>query len=132
MNKFGRTIEGHKWFFISLILAIFLTIFRFNHGNIQQDNYVGYAKVLPNSLNSISFFDSRLFPGLPILIFLFGQITRNFYVSGYLITILSFAGSYYLLYKITGSKLSILSLVFPPILLNLALLFPDMLFHHYP
>jgi hypothetical protein len=107
---------------ISLILAVFLMFFRFSHGVIQQDNYVGYAKILPFSVGNVSFFDSRLFPGLPILIYLFGLITRNFYIAGYLITFLSFVGSYYLLYKITSSKLSILPLIFPPILLNLVTL----------
>jgi hypothetical protein len=110
----------HKWLVISLILAVFLMFFRFSHGTVQQDNYVGYARTLPLSVNTISFFDSRLFPGLPILIYVFGVLTRNLYVAGYLITLFAFTGSYYLLYKITGSRLSVLPLVFPPILLNLA------------
>ena len=76
--------------------------------------------MLPNSVSQISFFDSRLFPGLPILIYLFTLFVKNYYLAGYLITILSFIGSYYLLYKITNSKLSFLPLIFPPVLLNLA------------
>jgi hypothetical protein len=120
MFKIRNFISVHRWFFVSLILAVFLAFFRFNQGVIQQDNYVLYAKYLPLSVSTISFFESRLLPGLPILIYLFGAITRNFYVAGYIVTILSFAGSYFLLYKITRSRLSILPLFFPPILLNLA------------
>jgi hypothetical protein len=112
----------HKWLIISLVLAVFLIIFRFNHGVIQQDNYVGYARTFPFSVGSIDFFESRLLPGLPILIYLFSWLTQNLYVSGYLITLLSFVGSYFLLYKITGSRFSVLPLVFPPILLSLSTL----------
>lgn len=113
-------MKKHKWLIRSLILAVFLAFFRFGHGAVQQDNYVGYSQALPGSINNISFFDSRLLPGLPILIYLTTFFVRNFHLAGYLITFLSFAGSYFLLYKITNSKLSILPLVFPPILLNLA------------
>lgn len=112
--------RDHKWFIISLFFAVFLALFRFSHGVIQQDNYVGYAQMFPDLVSKISFFDSRLFPGLPILIYLVTFFVRNYYVAGYLITFISFTGSYYLLYKITNSKLSILPLIFPPILLNLA------------
>ena len=97
-----------------------MALFRFIHGTVQQDNYVGYAQMFPGSIGKILFFDSRLFPGLPILIYLTNFFVRNFYFASYLITILSFSGSYFLLYKITNSKLSFLPLVFPPIMLNLA------------
>jgi len=113
-------MQKHKWLIISLILAVFLAFFRFSHGIIQQDNYVGYAQILPGSVGKISFFDSRLFPGLPILIYLVKFFTGNYYLAGYFITFLSLVGSYFLLYKITKSKLSFLPLVFPPIMLNLA------------
>lgn len=112
----------HKWLIISLVLAVFLMFLRFKSGVVQQDNYVGYATFLPASVGNISFFESRLLPGLPILIYLVSWLTQNPYISGYLITLLSFIGSYFLLYKITGSKLSVLPLVFPPILLSLATL----------
>jgi len=113
-------MQKHKWLIISLALAVFLIFFRFGHGIIQQDNYVGYAQALPGSVSKISFFESRLFPGLPILIYLTAFFVRNYYLAGYLIISLSFVGSYFLLYKITNSKLSILPLVFPPVLLNIA------------
>lgn len=113
-------MQKHKWLITSLVLTVFLMFFRFTQGIIQQDNYVGYAQTLPFSVGNISFFDSRLLPGLPILIYIFKFFTGNYFIAGYLVTTLSFVGSYLLLYKITKSKLSILPLIFPPILLNLA------------
>jgi hypothetical protein len=112
----------HKWLVISLFLIVSLAIFRYNSGIVQQDNYLAYARILPTSVGSISFFESRLLPGLPVLIYLVRQIVQNYYLAGYVVTVASFIGSYFLLYKITGSKLSVLPLVFPPILLNLATL----------
>lgn len=120
MEKFFDLVIKHKWFIISLILAVLLAYYRYSHGVIQQDNYVDYARMLPGSVSQISFFDSRLFPGLPILIYIFSFFVRNFYLAGYLVIVLSFIGSYFLLYKITSSRLSFLPLVFPPILFNLA------------
>lgn len=103
-------------------MIVSLAIFRYNSGIVQQDNYLAYARILPTSVGSISFFESRLLPGLPVLIYLVRQIVQNYYLAGYVVTVASFIGSYFLLYKITGSKLSVLPLVFPPILLNLATL----------
>lgn len=114
-------MKKHKWLILFLILFVFLAFFRFNRGIVQQDNYVGYAQTIPN-ISQISFFDSRLLPGLPLLIYLIEHFTRNYFLAGYVVTFFSFVGSYYLLYKITGSKLSVLPLIFPPILLNLAVL----------
>jgi hypothetical protein len=113
-------MRKHKWLLVTLFLAVLLAYFRYSHGIVQQDNYIGYARMLPGLVGQISFFDSRLFPGLPILIYIFTFFVRNFYLAGYIITLLSFIGSYFLLYKITNSKLSFLPLIFPPILLNLA------------
>lgn len=113
-------ITKHKWFLLSLFFAVLLAFFRFNQGVIEQDNYIEYAMYLPSNVNKISFYDSRLLPGLPILIYLLHFLTGNFYIAGYLLTFLSFSGLYFLLYKLTRSPLSFLPLVFPPILLNLA------------
>lgn len=119
MRKLLRFLIGHKWFLISLFLAVFLVLFRFNQGIIQQDNYIAYAKMFPGTVGNISFFESRLFPGLPLLIYLVTFITNNYFISGYLVTLLSLIGCYVVLYKITKSKLSFLPLIFPPIMLNL-------------
>lgn len=112
-------IYRHKWFFISFFLAVLLAFLRHRAGVTQQDNYISYASYLPFSIRNISFYDSRLFPGLPILIYLANFIFHNSFISGYFIVLASFAWSYVILYKITRSRLSILPLIFPPILLNL-------------
>jgi hypothetical protein len=114
--------KKHHPFFLSLLIILVVTYIRFKNGIIQQDNYVEYARHLPLDIKNISFFESRLFPGLPIFIYLFNLFLSNYWLSGYLITILSFVGSYIILYKLTKSELSVLPLVFPPILLNLATL----------
>ena len=108
-------IIKHKWFLVCLVLAVFLAFFRNTQGTWQQDNYVGYAEHLPSDIGQISFFDSRLLPGLPILIYILHYLAGDFYVAGYLITFLSFIGSYLLLYKLTKSNLSFLPLVFPEV-----------------
>ena len=113
-------INKHKWFVVCLILSVFLIFIRFNKGIIQQDNYVGYAQSFPGGIFNFSFYDSRLLPGLPIIIYLLHFITGNFYIAGYLVIIASFVGSSFLLYKLTHSNLSFLPLIFPPIMLNLA------------
>jgi len=117
-----KLFKKHWLPFLSLVLAVLLAYFRFSNGIIQQDNYVSYATYLPNSINQISFFDSRLFPGLPILIYVVAFFLNNYYLSGYVLMIASFIGSYILLYKMTKSNLSIIPLIFPPIMLNLATL----------
>lgn len=113
-------IRKHKWFIIVLFFSVFMAFSRFHKGEIQQDNYVGYAGFLPLDVSNISFYDSRLLPRLPILIYLLHFVTGNYYVAGYLLTLVSVAGCYYLLYKLTKTTLSFLPLVFPPIMLNLA------------
>lgn len=113
-------ISRHKWFIICLFIAVLLAIFRFNGGTVQQDNYVGYSRLFSFGISDVSFYDSRLLPGLPIIMYLLHFITGNFYTAGYLITVASFVGCYIVLYKLTRSNLSFLPIIFPPILLNLA------------
>ncbi len=113
-------IYKHKLFILCVIISVFLAFIRFNNGIVQQDNYVGYSETLPLNVGKISFFESRLLPGLPIVIYLLHFITGNSFLAGYVVVILSLIGSYVLLYKLTGSKYSFLPLIFPPILLNLS------------
>jgi len=117
-----RTFRKDSGLFISLIVIFLLILYRFQNGIIQQDNYVGYAKSLENGLKDLSYFDSRLFPGLPILIYIFEKITFNYYAAGYLVVLFSFIGAYVLLNRITNSKANILPLIFPPIMLGIATL----------
>ncbi len=116
------TFRKDSGLFISLIVIFPLILYRFQNGIIQQDDYIGYAKNLSSGLKDLSYFDSRLFPGLPILIYIFEKLSRNFHLAGYSLVILSFLGSYYLLNKITKSGSNVLPLVFPPIMLGIATL----------
>lgn len=95
-------------------------IFRFHQGIIQQDNYLGYANSLVNGLKDISYFDSRLFPGLPLIIYLLNLIFGNTLLCGYLAVFSAFIGSYIILYKLTGSTNSFIPLIFPPVMLSQA------------
>ena len=117
-----ETIRKHSSFFLSLGVVIALMIYRFQNYIIQQDNYIGYAASLGNGLKDLSFSDSRLYPGLPILIYIVSYITEGYYSAAYLIIIMSFIGTYTLLYKITKSNLSVLPLIFPPVMLDMVTL----------
>lgn len=119
-NKFFDLISGHFGFVVSLIVIVILIYLRFQNNIIQQDNYLGYARSFDQKLTNLSFFDSRLYPGFPISIFLLTRITSNYYLSGYILVITSFIGSYTLLNKITKSGSNILFLIFPPIMLDVA------------
>lgn len=112
--------KTHWRFFVICLVLIVVTIFRFNHGQIQQDNYLGYASSLAQGLKDISFFDSRLFPGLPIIIYLINLILGDPFLSGYLVVFSAFIGSYIILYKLTGSTNSFIPLIFPPVMLSQA------------
>lgn len=119
-----RSLAIKHWpiFPITLIVVI-LSLIRFSRGEVQQDNYIGYAISLKHGLKDLSLFDTRLFPGLPILIYLFGSLfAGNFILAGYLIIFLAFIGSYILLHRTIGSRFSFFSLVFPPIMLSQATL----------
>ena len=116
MRKLFDLLIKHKWFVVSLILAVLLVFYRFNQGSIQQDSYITYAEGFPNELEKFPAY----FPGLPLAIRILMSFFRSPYVSGYFIALASLCGLYFLLYKMTGSKMSILPLIFPPIILNLA------------
>jgi hypothetical protein len=93
-------------------------VFRFHQGIVQQDNYLGYAVSLPSGLKDISFYDSRLFPGLPAIIYFLNLVFNNTLLCGYLAVFLAFIGSYVILYKLTGSANSFIPLMFPPVMLS--------------
>ncbi len=118
----GRKLLGilinHWGFIVSAIVVIGLMFIRFQKGEVQQDNYLQYAATLSDRLTGLSDFDARLFPGLPLLIFLVRIVIGNYVTAGYLVVFSAFFGSYALLYKLTGSKYSYLPLIFPPALLD--------------
>jgi hypothetical protein len=113
-------LKKHWKFVIACIVLLVVMIIRFHRAQIQQDNYLGYATALSNGLKDISFFDSRLFPGLPVIIFILNLFINNIFVSGYLAIFAAFIGSYIILYKLTGSVNSFLPIIFPPVMLNQA------------
>lgn len=113
-------LKTHWRFFVICLILIAVMIFRFHSGQIQQDNYLGYAISLAKGLKNISFFDSRLFPGLPAIICLINFILGNILLSGYLAVFSALIGSYIILYKLTDSTNSFIPLIFPPVMLNQA------------
>jgi hypothetical protein len=114
--------KTHWRFFVVCLILVAVMALRFHQGQVQQDNYLGYTSSLVGGLKNISFFDSRLFPGFPAIIYIINLILGNILLSGYLAVFSAFIGSYILLYKLTGSSLSFLPLIFPPVMLNQATL----------
>jgi len=119
-NKFSSLIKKHWPLVITLIFVGIVSFLRYQKGVFQQDNYLDYAKTLPTRLVGLSYYDSRLFPGLPILILIGKFFTGNFLLAGYLIVILAFLGSYIILYRLTKTPYCVLALIFPPVMLNQA------------
>lgn len=111
-------LKIHWRFIIICVILLAISAVRFQKGEVQQDNYLGYAALLSSGLKNISFFDSRLFPGLPIIIYILNLILNNVIFSGYLAVFLAFIGSYIILYKLTKSTFSFIPLIFPPVMLN--------------
>lgn len=122
-----KFLNNHWRFLISALIVLGLIYIRYLAGTTEQDNYLEYAKVFP-LLKNLSYYDLRLFPGLPLYIYFLNHFTNNFLFSGYLVIFLSFAGSYWILYKMTGSNISFLPLMFPPaILVQATLISTEML-----
>lgn len=119
-RKLLKILITHWGFIVSLIVIFGLSYLRFQRGEIQQDNYLGYAAAIKDRLSQLADVDRRLFPGLPLVILLGKYFLGSYAASGYLAVFSAFFGSYFILYKLTGSKYSFLPLVFPPALLNQA------------
>ena len=86
---------------------------------IQQDNYTGYVSAMAHNTLASSLFPDygrRLFPGLPILMYLGSLGTKQTLVAGIFISIVSSAGVAFLLWKLIKSPLpALLSIVLPPV-----------------
>ncbi len=119
-RKLLNILTNHWGFIVSCIVVVGLMFIRFHKGEIQQDNYLQYAAALSDRLKGLSDFDTRLFPGLPILIFFAKHLAGGYITAGYLVVFSAFLGCYVFLYRLTGSKYSFLPLVFPPAMLNQA------------
>jgi hypothetical protein len=108
---------------IIILLLFILTVFsviRRSYGLIQEDNYSGYAVAFEQNIQNLSYYDSRLFPGFPLVIYLFNIIFRNPLVSSYVVIFLSIIASYILFGKITKSRNNLILFLFPPIMLDVA------------
>lgn len=115
-----QLIKNHKIFCLVFLTVIAIGFYRQSKEIIQQDNYVGYAHYLSTDFSGISYYDSRLYAGLPVLIVIFNFILKNSQISGTIISFLFFAGSYAVLYKLTKNKYSFIPLIFPPVMLSQA------------
>ena len=85
---------------------------------LQQENYLVYAKVLTSEdlVSSLSYADSRLFPGLVFLIKLFDIFLNNQVLAGLMITIVGLIVIYKIAIYFTNNVLYAVWLtLFPPI-----------------
>lgn len=117
-------MTNSKKLYFYLLLTIFLhgclVFFKYYHtAKVQQDNYVGYAMALKTeSLTSnLSDYDSRLFPGLPFLIYIFSFITGSEITAGLFITFLSLLTIFLFSVHFTKSPFYAFWItIFPPII----------------
>jgi len=97
---------------------LFLFLKNYPPFGIQQENFLGYAHALRSGdfANAISWYDSRLFPGLSFLIFLLNFVTQNGFISGLLIILISLSLIYFIAdHFIQKPIYSLWLTVFPPI-----------------
>lgn len=86
--------------------------------HIQQDHYADYANAIKRNALTTSFSksDQGLFPGYPIIIWLFSFIVSNTIVAGIIISIISSCAVTWLLWSIFKSTIpAIFSLFFTPV-----------------
>jgi len=107
---------------IALIIRLAVSYFQLHDPNfsIQQDSYATYASALNNgTTNNVSYFslyDTRLFPGYPMLILLGMKVVSSPILVGYVISLISSLVAIYLFWLITGNTFfTIIFSVFPPI-----------------
>ena len=99
-----------------MVLIVLTSFWRWQTGQIEQDGYLNYAEqIVEQQVSSLPLSETRLSPGLPVVISLISFFSGSITVSGYIVTITSFILSYWVLYQLTASKWSVLPLIFPPI-----------------
>lgn len=104
---------------IVAVVVTFLGYARFAKGIIEQDNYLEYAGAFSKGrIEDIGLADTRLMPGLPILIAVGRYIFGDVLLAGYMILLISFVLSGGLMNRLTKSNYGWLALVFPPIVLD--------------
>jgi Gpi18-like mannosyltransferase len=106
---------------ISLIVRLLVSYYQLHSPNfyIQQDSYATYATMLAHgTINNVRYFsryDTRLFPGYPVLIFLLTKIIISPILAGYLISLVSSLVAIYLFWKLTKNTVfTLVFSVFPP------------------
>jgi hypothetical protein len=107
---------------VALIVRLTVSYFQLHSPNfyIQQDSYVDYATMLSHgTINNTAYFDrynTRLFPGYPVLILLFSRIIGSPILAGYLISLVSSLVAIYLFWKLTKNTIfTLVFSIFPPI-----------------
>jgi Gpi18-like mannosyltransferase len=107
---------------ISLIIRLLLIFINFQNPkfSIQQDGYADYASALRqgtiNDNNKFAKFETRLFPGYPVLIFLLTFVLKSEIISGVLISLTAALFSIFLFWKVSQSKLAtVIFAFFPPV-----------------
>jgi len=110
------------YFYLLLTILLHGCLFFYKYyqtANIQQDNYVGYAKAFKTEsfISNISEDDSRLFPGLPLLIYIFNFLTGSENTAGLFLSFLSLLTIF--LFSVHFTKNTFYAFwitVFPPII----------------
>lgn len=104
---------------LGLMTVLIVMMMRVGGGDVQQDNYLVYADhIQTTTLAKLDPADSRLLPGLPLLLATVTTVTKSLSLSGVLLTTGSALVSYVLLYYLTKNRYAAVVLVFPPILLE--------------
>lgn len=113
------------YFCASLFLHIFLFAFKnfyglnyWGGGLQQEDDFSTYVVALKsgNFPQSLVYFNTRLFPGLPFLMLLFDFFTHNEIVAGLLLTLISLTAIFLIAYRFSKDPFySFWITLFPPI-----------------
>ena len=85
---------------------------------LQQENYLAYVEAMAsgNFSNYLSYSDSRLFPGLPLLILLLNVFIKNKIVAGIFLTVVGLIVIVRVVQHFTNSvSYAVLLTLFPPI-----------------
>lgn len=81
-NIIIKFFKNHTIFIFILALVIQIIYLRNSEGIVQQDNYLEYAKGLSTNFETISYFDSMLYAGLPLIIIISEQFINSWQIAG--------------------------------------------------
>lgn len=117
LNKKNNKLSIFLKYFLFFLFLIILSYIRFHFRIIQQDNYVGYAEYFHNGLKDLPAYEHRLYPGLPILIYMISNILGNYTLGAYLTIYFSVIACLITLKKIAPLGKYYIFFIFPPIML---------------